>query len=1415
MRKKLIIGAVSLLGIVLILIFGVFLYIRSGRLDLFLQNQIVAALAQSGIRAEIGSTHLDIRGYKVSLQDIKLYTADDNRLFGTVERLDAVFSVVSYLGREVNITSVDIVHPKFDVIIDETGRSNVASIHAPPESTEKQATITFLTAMVTVTRGELNLDDRLRKITAHLPDFTATFNPKEPAALEDKINHALNINFEKASATYEGRRIENIVADIQADVTPENAKITTLKINSDLGELGATGDLLEFNPYKYDLKIKTDVNVGEVARVFSPDTQATGNVTIDGTVKGTDANYNFSGEILSGSIAAEGFRVANIQVKTDVAGKGAEYTATADLKSGPISGPNVSINSVRLTGATLTGNNADFDVTGGLALDSLKSGRITVSNLRGRLSADNRQVSLSQFSAAALGGSVAGNATVAYGGGASRVDVQFRSVNLNQAAELASARDVTVSGTANGSARLSFPGLNYQAATGRIDATFDAAISRPDVGSEAAPATGQVALVANGRGFNIERAFVRSAASEVTATGVVAWNGTGTIDLNFKSEDMAEVQRVADSFGFIPDNVKDEYGVNLTGRGEFTGRIQGRLAAPNVTGRLMLENIRTNEEVLGSFEGNIAYSPAAVSVEDASLVRPDGSRADFSLNAPLTGDNNISLQANVQSFSLPAIVRAASPSFADLIGGGTVDGTIDLRGLPGPRTIEGTANLRLTSAEFIRPAEEEGQEGKRVSVPEFVGNITIANSVLSVKDLKLQVGGSNIEGQGSFNLDTYEYSVNAQGQGVDLSQVAAAFSDTVAVTGTADLNVVGQGTWKDWQTVNLNATIQGKTVRVNGRDLGDAKLVAFTENGLLKLEATGTVLDQQRTLAATIDLRDRNNLPVNASVEFTDTELGPYLGLIDPGLSSITGVATGTIKVGGSLLADGSFSTDRIEAVATLTKLELGSTIAEGQRYTISNQGPIIITATAREVTLNRVVFTGEGTSLTLEGSIAREGSIRSSLAVNGEINLRFLSSFTSTVFTTGLARVEASIVGSLQSPQLLGSVNLQDVGVRVVDFPLSIARGNGQIRFTADQAIIENFRAATPGGGTVELSGGAALSGLVPQRWRVDINADQVGIEFPRDTQTVFDATLNLQGNQRVQVLAGNVHVRRSSYTRDLTIEDLLTQGGPFGADFLEVGPGGGGGGVGAGPRVMLDLRVDADNTLIVRNNLADAVGSAFINIRGAISDPVISGRVQLTRGTLEFRSGRHELSRGVITLPGRQGAQPVIDFQAEAEISGYRITTSFTGPLDRLETSLRSDPELPESDIISLVLTGNLAASDQSTIAAATQTGLGLAQSLLSASLSEQLEKGTQRLFGISRFSIDPLIVGRGNDPTARITLGQRITKNLTVTYSQNLTSGGTSGIDRIVLVEYRLSNRFSVVGYRNERGELGFDVRVRKRF
>jgi uncharacterized protein involved in outer membrane biogenesis len=111
MRRKILIGAVSLLGLILLIIVGVFIYIRSGRLDNYLRDQIVTALADVGITAEIGGAHLDLRGYKVTLEDIKLSASNGKQRFGSIERLTAEFSVISYLKQRINITQVEIVHP--------------------------------------------------------------------------------------------------------------------------------------------------------------------------------------------------------------------------------------------------------------------------------------------------------------------------------------------------------------------------------------------------------------------------------------------------------------------------------------------------------------------------------------------------------------------------------------------------------------------------------------------------------------------------------------------------------------------------------------------------------------------------------------------------------------------------------------------------------------------------------------------------------------------------------------------------------------------------------------------------------------------------------------------------------------------------------------------------------------------------------------------------------------------------------------------------------------------------------------------------------------------------------------------------------------------------------------------------------
>ncbi len=1423
MRRKILIAFAALLTLLLLFVVGVFWYIRSGRLDNFLRNQIIAALEESGTKATIGKTTLDLRGYKVTLEDIRLETEKDGKPYGSIGKLIVSFSVLDYLKQKISINEVIIERPNLYIEFDEKGRLNLESLRAPERKQEdKGDALRFADATVTLTDGELNLIDKFRNLTINLRNLSVELKPEGEATIANAIHHALTLNFANSSAVFEGKPIDNLKAHLAAkiikDGETEQAGISKLDVTSDIGSLNASGQLTDFSPFKYELNLLADLPLAKLAQIFAPDLKLDGNARFDGRVNGAAADYRVVGKVESSALAAEGIRITGVRVNTDLTGKGDEYRATADATSGKVSGKGVSLGSIVFKDANLQGKGADFDVTGGLALASLKSGAITVNGFRARLDVNNDRANLSQITASALGGSITGQASLAYSGnGASNVDVQFKSIDLNQAATLASAKDVTVRGTANGVAHVKFPGLNFNALTGRIESAFDATVSPPDLTTETLPASGEAVILATGRGFIIEKLEARSPQSQLIANGTSDLKGNATLDVNFKSEELAEVQRIVDAFGFIPQKVKDEYGVAVSGPGEFTGRVVGQLSAPRVTGHLKLASIATHKdpddesstgEVFGAFEGDLRYTPDLLTIENGSVVRADNSRADFTLTAPLKDENAIAVKAAVRNFNLAAIINLAVPRFKDVIERGAINGTIDLRGLPGSRTIAGTADISLTAAEFNLPAAEDGQEAKKVSVPEFVGQVRIDNSVLTVNDMRMQVGETLIAGEGRFNLDTYQYSINAEGRGIDLAELSKAASDSVQLAGRADLTIKGDGIWKEWADINVQADVQGQNVTLNGRSLGDAKLKLFTDNGLLRIEATGDILDSPRTFLATVDLRDRENYPISARIELNNEDLAPYLQLIAPNLAKLTGRATGTIVFSGPLQ-----DTDRLQAVVNLSKLEIGGNIAEGQTYKLSNQGDIVLTATPREVKLESVTFTGEGTSVNIGGLISREEALTSNLAINGEVNLRLLSSFTEAVNVSGIAKIQAAITGALDAPRFVGFAELKDIGASVDTFPLSVARGNGILRFTANQAVLENFVAAAPGGGRVRLTGGAALANLVPERWLIEAKAEQVEVEYPRDTQVLFDASLALQGNDRFQLLSGKVDVRRASYTKEILIDDLLTGNLPFTEDSLYAGSGGGGGV--SSSRTNLDIKVTANETLSIQNNLADAQGSAFITVRGTMDNPVAAGRITLSRGTLEFRNDRYEITRGVISLPPGRVTEPILDISAETEIKGYKITIAFRDTLAKLKTSLRSEPSLPEADIISLVLTGTIAESASSQTQYVKQTGLGLAQSLIGARISETTSKTANRLFGLSRLSVDPLVVGRNNDPTARVTLSQRVTKDLSITYAQNLSSSGPSGVDRVILVEYRLSNRFSVVGFKNERSDIGFEVRLRKRF
>ncbi len=293
----------------------------------------------------------------------------------------------------------------------------------------------------------------------------------------------------------------------------------------------------------------------------------------------------------------------------------------------------------------------------------------------------------------------------------------------------------------------------------------------------------------------------------------------------------------------------------------------------------------------------------------------------------------------------------------------------------------------------------------------------------------------------------------------------------------------------------------------------------------------------------------------------------------------------------------------------------------------------------------------------------------------------------------------------------------------------------------------------------------------------------------------------MRLFGDEATQWLTGDIDVRQAVWTRryDLASE-LLTGGAP-----PEITGG-------SAASLRFDLKVHAPATLTIDNNLATLVARADLNLQGTEAEPAVLGHAEIDRGRVYFQGNTYVIRRGTIDFANPRKIDPLFDIEAETRLRSYRVTLKVNGTLERVYPTLTSDPPLSAVQILNL-----LAGADENTVAGlqtqADQARLAAtgAATLAAGKIAEEvgLERGAEKLLGLNRFSIDPSVVRGGvTNPTARLTVGKRITPDLSVLYSVDLR--GTEG--RVLSVEYTLSDRLSVLLTSSDLDGLGFDLRVR---
>ena len=126
-----------------------------------------------------------------------------------------------------------------------------------------------------------------------------------------------------------------------------------------------------------------------------------------------------------------------------------------------------------------------------------------------------------------------------------------------------------------------------------------------------------------------------------------------------------------------------------------------------------------------------------------------------------------------------------------------------------------------------------------------------------------------------------------------------------------------------------------------------------------------------------------------------------------------------------------------------------------------------------------------------------------------------------------------------------------------------------------------------------------------------------------------------------------------------------------------------------GRGTIYGLDIRVSAPNRIFLRGRGLDAELGGSMRLGGTTRDVIPSGRFELIRGRLDFLGRRLVLTEGSALLAGQ--LVPVIRVLARGEArDGTEVFVIVDGPAVEPEISFRSDPDLPEDEILARLIFG-----------------------------------------------------------------------------------------------------------------------------
>jgi translocation and assembly module TamB len=1415
-RRRLLLSGAGLALVVVVAAIGFCFWASSAGFERMVRNRLVALIEQStGGRVEIASFHWHLFNFEAEAGGLVIHglEAPGEVPYASVEHVRVKWSILGFWSPRILLRELDVARPEFHVIVYPDGSSNQPTPRHPrkPGKSAIDTLFDLQAGHVSVEHGALDYEDRASDFDFQdrftLADFDAN-NVSLLISYVPAVSGAPGVSADKSSTVVqESYRIEAGAADLNIfrgstkqvrgslhvtlDLTRAAVYLRSLRITSQALDakgqsaternLDMSGSLRDFARPRWQGKAAGDLDMALLDPIFGfPfSNQGTAHVNLDGAGQGADFRVDGSVHVDNGCYVGTGVIATGIRLDTHVHADANHLLFTsivAHLRQGgqlegelalspwlpPIAGETMlqAPPNAILRGPADRNHSAPhrpppvFVPFNGKVTARLSD--VSLDTLLGMVSPE-------PFQRLGLDALIGGPATATWSHGDQRTLSVSALVNLKPSGQTVPAE---------------------VPASGLVDATYT---QRDGV-------------------VDLRRLELHAPASEMVAYGKLGafpLTSPSAFSVEFHSRNLNEFDTVLRDLGL------NRYGksgaaampISLGGQLDFLqGQWTGSILSPRIAGSLKATQLSIEMLPVRSAAGDKSHETQPV---QPTFVRWDtvnltgsyaAERIAISQGVLRRGQSEISLNGTLDAgpargkipgafdgdSMLHMHLRAGKVGLDDLLPltgynlpvAGTLSTQLQLDGQVG--TLGGSGWVELDDGSvYGEPVDRLRAQG------------TVANKALALSSVSVNNAAGAMTGSGSYDLTSHHFQVDARGSGIDVAKIETARRGEVDVAGKLGFQLTGSGTLDD-PRLEGHATVS--KLSLSGQPLGDLEVLAHSANRSITYSATTGLESAQLEVHGQTALS--GDYPTHAKLDFSRFNIGALLKTAH--VESISGESAlaGTVTVDGPLA-----HLEQMRGEATLQQLAV--TLAGVH---LESQGGAHATLANSRINLDPLHVTGEETDLHAQGSLDLRNKQQLDIAASGSINLKLAESIDPDLTASGTTTFQVEAHGPLKNPALHGSVDFQDGSLSLEDLPNGLSKLHGTLEFNQNRLEVKSLTAMT-GGGLLSVSGYLAYQhGIYAD---LSVTGKGVRIRYPAGISSLADSTLRLQGSQNNLLLSGNVLITRFSVSPDLDFAALAAQANAVQAIAPPDAP---------SNHIRLDVHVVSAPQLNFQNAYAKLAGDVDLHVRGTVASPSLLGRVSITEGSAIIAGTRYDLQRGEISFTNPVRIEPTLDLNATARVEDYDITLSLNGTPARMAVTYRSDPPLPESDVVALLALGRTQSQErlytqQQEQAFANPT----TDSLLGGALNATVSSRVQKLFGAGSVKVDPNYLGALGTSTSRIIVEEQLGRDLTLTYATDVDTTG----QQLLQAEVAINRHVSLVVARDESGVFSMVLKATRRY